>query len=153
MAVDTYIVGNDGNVTIAIGGTTQTVIKVNTFAATLTRSIHNVTGFGDTGGRRRLGMLDVTGSINGFLGVDSTNTGNTAVSVLFVNAQDGILTNVTNSPPVVTLSLYGGTTAAKIVSTALLHSFAFNSNKTGDATIACQFENSSGSAPVVTWLV
>ena len=153
MAVDTYIVGNDGNVTIAIGGTNQPVIKVNTFAATLTRSIHNVTGFGDTGGRRRLGMLDVTGSINGFLGVESTNTGNTAVSVLFVNAQDGILSNVTNSVPVVTLSLYGGTTSAKIVSTSLLHSFAFNSNKTGDATIACQFENANGAAPVVTWLV
>lgn len=153
MAVDTYIVGNDGNVTIAIGGTNQTVIKVNTFAATLARSIHNVTGFGDTGGRRRLGMLDVTGSINGFLGVDSTNTGNTAVSVLFVNAQDGVTTSLTNSAPVVTLSLYGGTTAAKIVSTSLLHSFAFNSNKTGDATIACQFENSNGAAPVVTWLV
>ena len=29
----------------------------------------------------------------------------------------------------------------------------FNSNKTGDATIACQFENANGAAPVVTWLV
>ena len=152
MAIDTYIVGNDGNVTIDVGGTTSSIMKVNSFTANLSRSVHNITGFGDTGGRRRLGMLDLTGSLNGFAGIDSTHTGNTSLAVLFVNAQTATATNVTNSAPIVTLTLFDSTNDAKIVSTSVLHSFAFNSSKTGDSSVSCQFENANGVAPVVTWL-
>ena len=33
MAIDTYIIGNDGNVSISVGGTTQALMKVRSFAA------------------------------------------------------------------------------------------------------------------------
>lgn len=153
MAVDTYIVGNDGNVTISVGGTTSTIMKVNSFSANLSRSVHNITGFGDTGGRRRLGMLDVTGTLNGFAGVEFTAATNTAVSILWVNAQNATNATSTHSTPVVSLMLFDSTNDAKIVSTAVLHSFNFNSAKTGDASVSCQFENADGAAPVVTWLI
>jgi len=151
MAVTTYLIGNDGNVAISVGGTAQSVIKVNSFTLNLNRSVSVLTGFGDTGGRRRLGMLDATGTLNGFAGVDQSGT--TSTTSLFVNQFDSQLTNATNSPANLTLTLYdGATNDAKLVANCVLHSFAFNSTKAGDSTLSCSFENCDGSAPVLTWL-
>ena len=75
MAINTYLIGNDGSVTMPSGGD---VIKVKTFAATLARPESDLTGFGDTGKRRRLGMLDLTGSLTGVPAIDSTASVNTA---------------------------------------------------------------------------
>lgn len=153
MAVNTYLIGNDGNVAISVGGTTQSVIKVNSFTLNLNRAVSVLTGFGDTGGRRRLGMLDASGTLNGFAGVDQTGT--TSTTSLFVNAFDSALTNATNSPAQVTLTLYdqaSSTNDAKLVANCVLHTFAFNSSKVGDSTLSCQFENCDGAAPVLTWL-
>jgi hypothetical protein len=140
MAINTYLIGNDGNVTMPSGGD---VIKVKTFAATLARPESDLTGFGDTGKRRRLGLLDLTGSLNGVPAIDSTATSNTAS--FFVATATAALT----------LTLYDatGTTDAKIAANCVFNNFAFNADKSGEATMTCNFSNADGTAPVVTWLV
>lgn len=142
MAVSTYLVGNDGNVSFAPAtATSNTVdlIKVRSFAANISRVSSDQTGFGDSGKRRRLGVIDLTGSLNGVPAVGTSST----TSTLFTDSGSYELT----------LTPYDSTaTDAKIVATVVFSSFAFNSDKNGDATVTANFENANGSAPVVTWL-
>lgn len=140
MPINTYLIGNDGAVTMPSGGD---VIKVKTFAATLARPESDLTGFGDTGKRRRLGMLDLTGSLTGVPAIDSTASSNTA-SFLSSTATAAL-----------TLTLFDATTTtdAKIVANCVFNNFAFNVDKNGDSTLTCNFSNGDGAAPVVTWLV
>jgi hypothetical protein len=145
MPINTYLIGNDGNVTNTTAGD---VIKVKTFAATLTRPESDLTGFGDSGKRRRLGLLDLTGSLNGVPAIDSSATTNAAS--FFVSTSTAALT----------LTLYdvvGTTTAAtndaRIAANCVFNNFAFNVDKNGDSTLTCNFSNGDGTAPVVTWLV
>lgn len=136
-----YIIGNDGDVSLGAGVTNQ--IKVRSFAATLSRPQSDLTGFGDTGRRRRLGMLDLTGSLTGSLEVNDTGT--TSVAVMF---------NQT-ATTLITLGLFDGTATndARIAANCVLDSYAFSSDKTGDVTVTANFANADGAAPVVTWLV
>ncbi len=82
----------------------------------------------------------VTGSLNGVPGVGTS----TSTSTLFTDSGSYSLT----------LTPYDGTgtSDAKIVATVVFSSFAFNSDKNGDASVTANFENSDGSAPVVPWL-
>lgn len=151
MPVNTYLVGNDGDVTITRGGTSQTIMKVQSFTANLSRVSSDLTGFGDTGRRRRLGIIDLTGSMNAVIGLDTT--AGTTTSTFFTSTNDWPDTsNIVN----VTLVFWTGTAAtnqAKIVSTAVFSQYSFSSNKTGDATVSANFENANGVAPVVTWYI
>ena len=151
MAVDTYITGNDGNVAYTINSSAQALFKVQSFAATINRVVSDQTGFGDTGRRKRLGMLDLTGTLNAVAGVDSTGSATTTGTAhIIMSSQD-----TTSSRPAVTLTLYDGTgtTDAKIAANCVFSSFAFNSNRAGDSTVTVNFENADGSAPVVTWIL
>ena len=152
MAIDQYIVGNDGDVSFSIGGTTQSFMKVTTFTANLSRNVSVITGFGDTGGRRRLGMLDLTGTLSGVAGV-GIGTVSTSTQNIYIQDFSNPLTNNTNHMVQATLSLYkSGTTEAKIVAKCVLYNWSFNSAKAGDSTLSCNMENADGVAPVVTWL-
>jgi hypothetical protein len=137
----TYIIGNDGDVSLGTGITNK--IKVRTFAATLARTESDLTGFGDTGRRRRLGMLDLTGSFTGSLEVNDAGT--TSVAVMF---------NQTGTT-LITLGLFDGTATndARIAANCIVNNYAFASDKTQDVTITANFANADGAAPVVTWLV
>jgi hypothetical protein len=57
---------------------------------------------------------------------------------------------------VLTLGLYGtsaaATSGAMIVAGVVFDSFAFNSDKGGDASVTANFANGGGTAPVLTWL-
>jgi len=147
MAIDTYLIGNDGNVSFSIGGTTQSIFKVRSFAATLARPVSDLTSFGDTGRRKRLGMLDLSGTMNAVFGIDSTGAANTAYWSF--GTQEG------TNRPALTLTLYDGTGTAdaKIVANCVFSSYAFNAAKDGDTTVTVNFENADGAAPVVSWLV
>lgn len=139
MAINTFIIGNDGDVTLSDAAEE---FKVRSFAATLSRPSSDLTAFGDTGKRRRVGMLDLTGSLNAVMGVDSSTSGST--TNFFVSTATASLT----------LTLFeGGANDSKIVATCTFNSFAFNSDKNGDATLTANFENASGTAPAVTWQV
>jgi hypothetical protein len=137
----TYIIGNDGDVSLGTGITNK--IKVRNFAAALARTESDLTGFGDTGRRRRLGMLDLTGSLTGSLEVNDTGT--TSVAVMF---------NQTGTT-LITLGLFDGTATndCRIAANCIVNNYAFASDKTGDVTITANFANADGAAPVVTWLV
>ena len=124
---------------------------MQSYAATLQRPVSTLTAFGDTGQRKRLGMLDLTGSLNAVIGIDSTGSTSTSnTAIVLISSQD-----VATTRPAVTLSIYDSTSTsdAKITSNAVFSSFAFNSSKTGDTTVTVNFENADGSAPVVTWLI
>jgi hypothetical protein len=141
MPISTYLCGNDGSVTLPAGGE---VIQVRTFAATLERVESDTTGFSDTGRRRRLGMLDLTGSLTGVPGVGTATT-SAATSCVFLQTATAALT----------LNLFDGTTTsdAKISANCIFNGFAFNVDKTGDSTLTCNFSNGDGTAPVISWLV
>lgn len=159
MATSQYIIGNDGAVTI--GTETNDQMKVKSFAVTLSRNSSDLTAFGDTGKRKKLGLLDCTGSLNG-IPLASTNAASTASnstsgqSLLFYKTTFGstiALTSTVNTA-VLTLKLIDdGTTKANIVSNVVFSSFAFNSDKSGDATVTASFENGDGNAPVLTWSI
>lgn len=140
MPVNTFLIGNDGAVTMPSGGT---VLQVRSFNATLERPESELTGFGDTGRRRRLGMLDLTGSLTGVPGVDTTAS--TTTSNFFSATATAALT----------LTIFDGTTTndAKIAANCIFNNFAFAVDKTADSTLSCNFSNADGAAPVVTWLV
>lgn len=159
MATSQYIIGNDGAVTI--GTETNDQMKVKSFAVTLSRNSSDLTAFGDTGKRKKLGLLDCTGSLNG-IPLASTNAASTASnstsgqSLLFYKTTFGstIASTSTVNTAVLTLKLIDdGTTKANIVSNVVFSSFAFNSDKSGDATVTASFENGDGNAPVLTWSI
>jgi hypothetical protein len=147
MPVDRYLIGSDGNVSYTINSVAQTFLKINSYAATLSRFEADHTSFGDTGKRMRLGMLDLQGTLNCIVGVNSTQT--STATCLFSSTQEG-----TTLRPQITLSLYEQTSTsdAKIVSNSVFSSFAFNSNAAGEMTCTVNFKNADGAAPVVTWL-
>ena len=129
MAIDTYVIGNDGNVAYSLNSATQVFFKVQSYAATLQRPVSTLTAFGDTGQRKRLGMLDLTGSLNAVIGIDSTGSTSTSnTAIVLISSQD-----VATTRPAVTLSIFDSTSTndAKITSNAVFSSFAFNSSKTG----------------------
>lgn len=140
MPIDTYLIGNDGAISLPSGGT---VVRVKTYAATLARVESDLTAFGDTGRRRRLGMLDLTGSLNGVPAIDSTAS--TTSSSFFVATATAALT----------LTLFDATTTAdaRLAANCVFNNFAFNVDRAGDSTLTVNFSNGDGAAPVVTWLV
>jgi hypothetical protein len=151
MAATTYVLGSDGFVTIA--GTDQ--IKVKSYAASLFRQSFDVTAFGDAGRRKRLGMLDLTGSLNGIMMIGTTTS--TVTTDLFYGVKTNYSTGTNFSESVsLTLGLYGtsaaATSGAMIVAGVVFDSFAFNSEKGGDASVTANFANGGGTAPVLTWL-
>lgn len=146
MAIDRYLVGSDGNVSYTINSTAQSLFRITSYAATLSRFAADHTSFGDTGRRMRLGLLDLQGTLNCIIGVNSAAT--TTATTLIGSTQEG------TNRPALTLSIYDGTGTndAKIVSNAVFSSFAFNSNAASEATCTVNFMNADGAAPVVTWL-
>jgi hypothetical protein len=139
MAINTYIIGNDGNVTLS---NSTAVMTIKSFAATLARQSFDVTAFGDASKRRRLGMLDLTGSLNAVAGIASAGSADTA----------SFLTS--SATAALTLTIFDGASAdAKIAANCVFNSFAFNADKNGEMGLTANFETGDGTAPVVTWLV
>ena len=140
-----YISGTTGQ--CLIGTANEHDPHFNTWSATFTREMHDVTAFGDTGHRRIPGIVDISGSAGGFM---SNNVANTSPDV-FANAHGPTL----ESHPIV-LTLATGCT------------YTFNGNVTdvavsstmgGDATITFNFvlssglavQGTSGSTAIETW--
>ena len=133
----TYLVGNDGAVALpAAHG-----MNVKVWAATLTRVSSDITGFGDTGKRRRLGIVDVTGSLSGtpFYGGSGNSAG-------MGEAQAG---------GTLVLSLSGATSgtvsAAYISMSCVFDQFAMNVDKNGESSLTMNYQLSGGAAPTIVW--
>jgi len=81
------------------------------------------------------------------IGVNAAGSANTtSTSIMFSQTATAALT-------LTVFDTTNGTSDAKIVANCVFNSFAFNSDKNGDATLTANFENGDGTAPVVTWLI
>ena len=133
----TFLTGSDGSVNL----TTDHVCQFNTWSATATRAVHDVTKFGDSGRRRMLGIADITGSAGGIFTADSSNSGpglNTGLNAAGATGTE-ITLNVRE------------TNACKWVFNAIIDSIAANLTAGGDSTCTFNFQMAGGTAVVETW--
>jgi hypothetical protein len=136
-----YLVGNDGNVSFG----TNYVVQFNIWNATFSRNVSDITGFGDYGRRRQLGVHDCSGSAGGFLRADVANSapnlGGTAASATAVTDWLSVGSDIT-------LTAKSGCTYGM---KAVISDGAVSVAKTGDAAISFNFALSGGQIPVETW--
>lgn len=120
------ISGYDGNIT-----GNGIVGALNTWSATLSRAVSDVTGFTNSGRNRVLGLYDLTGSAGGV--VDNTAT--------IANTTTGIFTCfATATGTTITLQVETGNT---IAANCVVDSVAFGVSKAGDATVTFNFSLAS----------
>ena len=138
----TYIVGNDGAVSLPSGYE----LNVRVFAANVAYVSSDVTGFSIASGRvRRLGNIDITGSLNG-----------TPVRAAGTPWGTGATALPSQPGGALTLSLTGGTTtsgtsAALLLFDAVFSSYAFNVDKNGESTLSVNFEMNDTNGPQIVW--
>lgn len=124
-----YLTGNDGGITFPAAHNAAFA----TWNATFSRNVSEVTSFGDTGRRRRLGIWDVTGSAGGTLIGDGGSPG---------------ITETVDTGSAITLK---ASTACTYALTAVISDIAMSVTKTGDSAISFNFAISNGSIPTETW--
>lgn len=129
-----YLTGDDGGITFP----TAHGANFQTWNATFSRNVSDVTGYADTGRRRRLGLWDVNGSAGGTLVKDAANTKPGVTSA----ALDGAA---------ITLFSKTASTACSHTLTAVISQIGITSTKTGDAAISFDFAISNGTIPTETW--
>ena len=124
--------GSDGSVTFPADFEAQ----INTWSATLTRATSVVTGFGDTGARRRASaVLDMTGSAGGI-----TKYGDSS------HDPTGITTDSDSAQIVLTVA-----TGCTFTLNAIINSTAFSVTQDGDSTVSFNFEMDDSNGPTVAW--
>lgn len=127
------ILGYTGNVTFPSGH----AATVQTWSATVSRTVHDVTPMAAVGMVRELGVQDVQGSIGGIMkdGSDSPGFGS-GVAAAGASAAE------------LTLTAASGNTLAF---DAVFDSIAASSTVTGDATVTFNFQMSDQAGATITW--
>ena len=120
------ISGNTGSVTGGVVGV------LNTWSATVSRAVSDVTGFGNSGRHRILGVYDMTGSAGGIMD-DSTS---------FVSTNEIAAMTATTGASITLTAQSGNTIGANVV----VDSVSLGSSKTGDATLSFNFSLAAGTA-------
>jgi hypothetical protein len=118
------ISGNTGSVTGGVVGV------LNTWSATVSRAVSDVTGFGNSGRHRILGVYDMTGSAGGIMD-DSTS---------FVSTNEIAAMTATTGASITLTAQSGNTIGANVV----VDSVSLGSSKTGDATLSFNFSLAAG---------
>lgn len=118
------ISGNTGSVTGGVVGV------LNTWSATVSRAVSDVTGFGNSGRHRILGVYDMTGSAGGIMD-DSTS---------FVSTNEIAAMTATTGATITLTAQSGNTIGANVV----VDSVSLGSSKTGDATLSFNFSLAAG---------
>lgn len=118
------ISGNTGSVTGGVVGV------LNTWSATISRAVSDVTGFGNSGRNRILGVYDMTGSAGGIMD-DSTS---------FVSTNEIAAMTATTGASITLTAQSGNTIGANVV----VDSVSLGSSKTGDATLSFNFSLAAG---------
>ena len=119
------ISGNSGNV----AGTGFNA-NLNTWSATISRAVSDVSSFAGSGRRRILGIYDLTGSAGGILD-DDTN---------FDNGANELAAQTATAGTTVTLTAKTGCT---IGAPCVTQDIQLGSSKTGDATVTFSFSLAS----------
>lgn len=130
--MSTLLIGSDGDASLPTGYKAV----LNTFSATITRSTQVLTGFGDTGHRRKSsGVLDITGSAGG---------------TPYHNASGSSPMGITSAATggAVTLTFATGSTLAF---DAVFSSVAFASTQDATQTVTFNFEMNDSDGPTVAW--
>ena len=121
--------GNSGNIVSTAG----VVGVLNTWSATVSRAMSDVTGFTNSGRNRLLGVYDMTGSAGGVL----TRTA-AFVSSNFIAAQTA------ETGATITLSAFSsGTSQNSIQANVVVNDVSMQSTKTGDTGITFSFSLAS----------
>ena len=118
------ISGNTGSFTGGVSGV------LNTWSATISRAVSDVTGFGNSGRHRILGVYDMTGSAGGIMD-DSTS---------FVSTNEIAAQTATTGASITLTAQSGNTIGANVV----VDSVSLGSSKTGDATLSFNFSLAAG---------
>ena len=118
------ISGNTGSVTGGVVGV------LNTWSATVSRAVSDVTGFGNSGRHRILGVYDMTGSAGGIMD-DSAS---------FVSTNEIAAMTATTGASITLTAQSGNTIGANVV----VDSVSLGSSKTGDATLSFNFSLAAG---------
>ena len=118
------ISGNTGSVTGGVVGV------LNTWSATISRAVSDVTGFGNSGRHRILGVYDMTGSAGGIRD-DSTS---------FVSTNEIAAMTATTGASITLTAQSGNTIGANVI----VDSVPLGSSKTCDATLSFNFSLAAG---------
>ena len=118
------ITGNTGSVT---GGVSAVL---NTWSATISRAVSDVTGFGNAGRHGILGVYDMTGSAGGIMDNGTAFAASNEISAL----------TATTGASITLTAESGNTIAANVV----IDSVSLGSSKTGDATLSFNFSLAAG---------
>ena len=141
-----YLTGNDGS--FAFDSASVYGGHISTWAATVSRTSTVLTGFSDTGTRRRLGIGDVTGSAGGHLKCNSADTS----PWLGILHGDAVNTHADGVAMTLYSSLQADTGAdSKLMFTAVINSVAVSVDKNGDQTVTFNFEQSNGVNATQSW--
>lgn len=106
---------------------------LNTWSATISRAVADVTGFANTGRNRMLGVYDLTGSAGGVLDTDQN---------LFATNQPAAMTATTGGA--ITLSARATTALTNhIIATCVVENMTLSVTKAGDATVTFDFSLAS----------
>ena len=134
--MSTALIGSDGDVSLPTGYKAI----LNTFSATLTRTSQVLTGFGDTGARRKVsGVLDITGSAGG---TPYHNASGSSPLGITASAAGGAIT----------LTFGAGTPSGSTLAfDAVFNSVAFSSTQDGAQTVTFNFEMNDTDGPTVVW--
>lgn len=131
----TFAHGSDGSVVMPTGDFNA---SLNTWSCSLTRSSAIVTGFGDTGVRRRAsGVLDLTGSAGGTMKYGASDTKPT-----------GIIS--TSGTATMTLKVQS---SSSLEFDAIITGTDMSVTQDGESTVTFNFEMDDNNGPVVSWVV
>ena len=130
--MSTLLIGSDGEASLPTGYKAV----LNTFSATLNRTTQVLTGFGDSGSRRKAsGVLDITGSAGGTPYKDASTA-----------SPLGIASSATGGT--VTLTFAAGCTLAF---DAVFSSVAFAATQDAAQTVTFNFEMNDSDGPTIAW--
>jgi hypothetical protein len=138
----TYAIGSDGDVTLPSGYNAE----LQTWSCSITRTTQVVTGFGDTGTKRKQSaIVDLTGSAGGVPTYNDSSTAPFPLSGTTMNdvAGGSISLFINNSSP--------DSLDCKIVFGAVFSSYDLSSDQDGASSITFNFQLADDNGPIFTW--
>ncbi len=131
----TWVSGFDGTITLPTGHAAHLRVWDGRFS----RAVSDITGFSDSGRRRKLGIFDLEGSAGGTTTYDASNL------------SPGINTSDWNRDGGTLVLGVVGSTACAYTATAVMTNISFSVAKDGDSSITFDFANSGGTVPTEAW--
>ena len=140
-------VGNDGFATLPAGYQ----LNVKTWALNVARVSSDTTGFGHSGRTRRLGVLDITGSVGGnpIVSAAGSNVFGLTASVGAPAEQSGGTISLHVIGTSTSTTLAAG--QAMIQFDAVFASWALSVDKAGESTITMNVEMNDSNGPSIVW--